>query len=526
MKSDDLFDAIGNVDDDMILNAQSVSQKKVFYKKTAWISAIAAIFVISGMLGGFLLLGSQKDIPQVPTTTASETSITNSAETSKTILTESPTTTPTPLIAIPPETTGVNYLAHALATALYPDEVLYPSDDLGFADYDKQHTAWSEHGTIKNQAYTELDVDIEAFLYASIGEILSHKDGENIVFSPLNVYMAFAMLAEITDNNSRQQILDVLGCDNIETLRKEASALWLSNYSDDGLVTSILSSSVWLSDRYSYKQESLQQLANIYYASSFSGKMGSEKYNKALQTWLNDQTGGLLKDSAETIEMGPATIMALATTIYFKASWSDFFSKENNHEGIFHAANGDVVCEFMNQSIRANCYYGEKFIAVPKALGLEYQGTMWLILPNEGISPEDLLTDEEAMFFLTTNQKQKKTKDTIVKLSLPKFDISSKLDLRDSMKNLGITDVFDSILSDFSPMTNDRNDIIVASADHSARVTINEEGCTAATFSDVMTTPDSFTPLEINFTLDRPFLFVITSDVGLPLFVGTVNQPN
>ena len=140
--------------------------------------------------------------------------------------------------------------------------------------------------------------------------------------------MAFAMLAEITDNNSRQQILDVLGCDNIETLRKEASALWLSNYSDDGLVTSILSSSVWLSDRYSYKQESLQQLANIYYASSFSGKMGSEKYNKALQTWLNDQTGGLLKDSAETIEMGPETIMALATTIYFKASWSDFFQKK------------------------------------------------------------------------------------------------------------------------------------------------------------------------------------------------------
>ena len=136
------------------------------------------------------------------------------------------------------------------------------------------------------------------------------------------------------------------------------------------------------------------------------------------------------------------------------------------------------------------------------------------------------ISDSFLNTFRATNQKQKKTKDTIVKLSLPKFDISSKLDLRDSMKNLGITDVFDSFLSDFSPMTNDRNDIIVASADHSARVTINEEGCTAATFSNVMNTPDSFTPLEINFTLDHPFLFVITSDVGLPLFVGTVNQPN
>ena len=30
---------------------------------------------------------------------------------------------------------------------------------------------------------------------------------------------------------------------------------------------------------------------------------------------------------------------------------------------------------------------------------------------------------------------------------------------------------------------------------------------------------------EIDFVLDRPFLFVITGAQGLPLFVGVVNQP-
>ena len=30
---------------------------------------------------------------------------------------------------------------------------------------------------------------------------------------------------------------------------------------------------------------------------------------------------------------------------------------------------------------------------------------------------------------------------------------------------------------------------------------------------------------EIDFILDRPFLFAITSQDGLPLFVGVVNQP-
>lgn len=32
-------------------------------------------------------------------------------------------------------------------------------------------------------------------------------------------------------------------------------------------------------------------------------------------------------------------------------------------------------------------------------------------------------------------------------------------------------------------------------------------------------------PEELDFVLDRPFLFAITSDDGLPLFVGVVNQP-
>ena len=30
---------------------------------------------------------------------------------------------------------------------------------------------------------------------------------------------------------------------------------------------------------------------------------------------------------------------------------------------------------------------------------------------------------------------------------------------------------------------------------------------------------------EVDFVLDRPFLFAITNDAGFPLFIGIVNQP-
>lgn len=58
------------------------------------------------------------------------------------------------------------------------------------------------------------------------------------------------------------------------------------------------------------------------------------------------------------------------------------------------------------------------------------------------------------------------------------------------------------------------------------RVMIDEEGCTAVAYTVMAAVGAGMPPdEEIDFTLDRPFLFVITGDGELPLFVGIVNQP-
>ena len=153
---------------------------------------------------------------------------------------------------------------------------------------------------------------------------------------------------------------------------------------------------------------------------------------------------------------------------------------------------------------------------------------MWFLLPDEGVSPEELLSDGEAMDFLFTADKYEweNQKYLIVNKSIPKFDVASQFDLIDGLKELGITDIFDPARSNFTPMTAGMDGIFLSKADHAARVVIDEEGCTAAAFT-VMTDvgfggpPDD----EVDFVLDRPFIFCITGDSGLPLFVGIVNSP-
>ena len=142
-----------------------------------------------------------------------------------------------------------------------------------------------------------------------------------------------------------------------------------------------------------------------------------------------------------------------------------------------------------------------------------------------GVAPEELLADEAAMDFLLSGGESAESKYLIVNLALPKFDTASDLDLADSLKALGITDVFDPAVSDFSPMTDDTA-AYLSQAKHAARVTVDEEGVTAAAYTVMMMCGEAAPPEEeVDFVLNRPFVFAITGTDGLPLFVGIVHQP-
>jgi len=413
--------------------------------------------------------------------------------------------------------------AYCLAEAVYPEMAPYPNEmDYSF---DKDYDAWKSAKRAQRDQYEGYREGLDGFFVASIREYLSAAEGKNRAYSPLNVFMALSMLAEITDGESRGQILELLGKTDIESLRQQAKAIWNANYSDDGALTSVMASSVWLNEGVSFVQETMDSLAENYYASSYKGTMGSPEFNAALQNWLNEQTGGLLKDQAANVELSPETLLALATTVYFKGRWSSEFREENTQEEVFHLSNGeDVTVDFMHKSGSRNYYWGDKFSSV--SLGFEGGGSMKFVLPDEGVSVDELLADAEAMDYMLSREGWDNSKYLIVNMSVPKFDVVSDIDLSAGLKNMGVTDVFDANVSDFTPMTADMEGVCLSSAQHAARVTIDEEGCTAAAYTVMMAAGSAMPPEEeVDFVLDRPFIFVLTSMDGLPLFTGVVNNP-
>lgn len=425
-----------------------------------------------------------------------------------------------------------------LAVPVYPQMAPYPSKDPyitkggGSADYERYSAAldaWEDDLNAMRNCFPESAEKLYPFFQESTREFLSDSGEKNRVYAPLNTYFALGMLAEITEGNSRSQILELLNADSVEELRSQAEDIWRSNYRDDSIVSNILGSSLWLNQNVRFNQSTLNTLAEHYFASTYRGEMGSSEFNDCFHDWLNQQTGGMLRKQAGSLKLESSTILALATTSFFKAQWDDEFLKGNTKEKVFHSPSGEITCDFMRGSDRDHAYYrGQHFSATN--WGLEYAGQMWFLLPDEGVSPTDLLNDEEAMSFLFSGSPWDKVESLTVHLSVPKFDVDSNYDLISGLENLGITDIFSSAASDFSPLTKQSKDLYISQVAHANRVKINEEGCSAAAYTvAMMALGGAFVPdpqEEIDFTLDRPFLFAITNLDGLPLFVGVVQMPS
>jgi serine protease inhibitor len=148
---------------------------------------------------------------------------------------------------------------------------------------------------------------------------------------------------------------------------------------------------------------------------------------------------------------------------------------------------------------------------------------MWLILPDEGYSTADVLADGQYMQ-MVLQQEWKNEKWMKVNLSVPKFDVNSTMDLKSGLQEMGVTDVFQEGAANFNEIIGDVP-IFLTAANQSVRVQIDEEGVKAAAYIEFPGATSPMPPKEIiDFVLDRPFLFAITTK-SIPLFVGTVNNP-
>ena len=338
---------------------------------------------------------------------------------------------------------------------------------------------------------------------------------ENSLYSPLSLWFALAICAESADGETRAALQNALGYDG--NLAEAAKAVYNRLYTDNKIGAMKLASSLWVNEKFSVNQDFLTKAADSFYAHSYQCDFSDPITGSAMGTWLDEATGGLL--GGQTIATDPETLMTLFSAIYYSDQWIDEFNESDNTIDAFRNADGtssDV--EYMNRTYFSHGWQaGDGWIA--SGLSLKNGGSMYFVLPDEGVTPGELLSDTETLSEILSRENEGGWGEVV--FQIPKFEVNSSLDLKDTVTGLGAGMVFDPLQADFSNLSEEAMGL--SSVKQEATLSIDEKGVTAAAYTQIDYAGAAPPNGRAELILDRPFLFFVTFG-SAPLFIGTVNQ--
>ena len=411
-------------------------------------------------------------------------------------------------------------VVRALSQPVYPEFPTLPQFQDNGEDYWKQTEQYYE--TVEqirgSKLVPELLQSLNEFVGASTALALDGQKGKNAIYSPVSLWAALAMAAQCAEGDSRTQVLNALGAESVEDLQEQVSQVWRRLYTENGTSSLLLANSIWLDSGKpgSYVQETLDTLAEQYFAGTYCVPMGTAEADKAVTEWISQQTNGLIGSGEPVVETDALTLALLVSTLYYRAGWKDAFQPEQTWQDDFTNGQGQTAqTAFMHRTASGNWCKAEGYQAAALSTDL---GEMVFVLPDEGTTPESLLQDSDFLGKLEFDRFGP------VEWSVPKFDVNSDLDLMETLHKLGVTDLLSPDKADLSALTD--LEAFLSDAKQLARVKVDEEGVEAAAATILSFKLASATiedPEVCVMDLDRPFLFVIRTE-NIPLFVGVVNQ--
>ena len=142
----------------------------------------------------------------------------------------------------------------------HPDFDKYKDRESYMADVEIWESQLNNRRALRENA----SLSLAPFFTEGSAEFLISEENENAVWSPVNAYIGLAMLAEITDGDTREELLNLFGAEDIDSLRNQVSAVWESVYNDDRNEISTLANSLWLEEGLEYNQDTMNSLAYHY----------------------------------------------------------------------------------------------------------------------------------------------------------------------------------------------------------------------------------------------------------------------
>ncbi|XP_043641791.1 serine protease inhibitor 42Dd [Drosophila teissieri] len=340
----------------------------------------------------------------------------------------------------------------------------------------------------------------------------------NIIASPLCVEIGMSMILMGAEGNTSKELRTAL---NLPEDKKEVATKY------DELLTKLerrkkvailhLANRLFVNETIGVNQRYNKLLKKYFRAETEAIKLADQsKAAQAINDWVLDQTLDNVKDIIRPSDVTPDESAVMINAAFFKGYWKTRFEKKNTKSKTFHVSKSHkVIVNMMSQvgRFRMRTSPIDQIIELPFAYS---NLSMVIVLPKDNGSLDQAEATIESYLQIVLPEMD-------VHVQLFKFKIDFRTELVETLKSMGIKDLFNSS-SDISTLLN-QTGTRISQVVHKAFIEIGEEGASAGSASaNLVRGLSDYKGSVASFTVNSPFVFMIRDNDNI-YFRGRVVNP-
>lgn len=407
--------------------------------------------------------------------------------------------------------------------------------------------------------------------------------GGNTVISPLSIMGALFMAAAGAGGNSRQEIFESLDLGEYFTSSEvldpfmayhEIASQLQSNGStsssgdifelaitnglfyQEGLLEGIGADKLDPGTFDVLSTDFVKDISNVKALNFHQSAPDSTKY---INSWASEATKGKI-DNLFKEDLSPDTKIVMASALYLKASWIPKFKAiddearkklklDDNSRMWFSREKGEFeVRKEIEQIWRdGGINYHEynedkvfmKVIELPMNINtkenMKQMVTLQLWVPDDPLTSDEMIQKSISKKYPSVRGHFKRRQ---LRLIIPKFSLSFNEDIKEGLQQMGMNDIFQEGIADFTPILGENSNAFVSKVNHAVKFELDEDGIEGAAVTAVTISSRSMSSRK-TINLDRPFYFIVTNRCwennrpkqshcnfeNLPIFMGRVVDP-
>lgn len=370
---------------------------------------------------------------------------------------------------------------------------------------------------------------------ASLGE------GSSFCVSPVSAYMSLAIACEISDEATREEILQGLNMtyDEMKAMTKYLHASLNEKYTlIDGFEEkkttgySQLSSSVWVREGTKLKQGAVDALTSDYMCDVYRASFIDGTAKNMINQYVEYKTHGV---SDGDLEFAADTSLAIISTLYVKEIWDSIGRNMSLSLDYHNFKNSDGS---ITQTPLLLGHYEQGRIYETSTFSTFYIDTvngyrLHFLIPAEQKTVSDVFT-ERNINWITSIQDYSHVDEQMQELHytrilFPEFEVSYSGALNDVLsRDFSVNRLFSKDGARFDSFTSDP--VSCRSIIHKCDLKVKTNGFdgkpVAGVGNTLAETPEGYVNVYHEYSVERSFGFIITDPCGTIVYAGAVNDLN